>query len=282
MTSAASAPDYLAVGHLSLDQTPSGPALGGTVAYAALTALALGRRPAVVTSAGDDLDTSRLADIPIRRLASEESTAFRNEYGPDGRRQVLLGRAFPLAIEDIPHDWRSAAIIHLAPIAGEMPPSLAAAFAGNDVLGLTPQGWMRAWDEQGRITYGSWTSALPAIERADVVIVGVEDVNGDEAELDGLAGACRLLVATEGALGARVYWNHDVRRFPAPAAEPVDPTGAGDVFAAAFFIRFAETRDPWEAVRYANVLASISVTRRGLAGVPTPHESERAAWVWSR
>ena len=281
MTSAAPAPDYLAVGHLSLDQTPSGPALGGTAAYAALTARALGRRPAVVTSAGDDLDLSPLAEIPLRRVSSERCTTFRNEYAPEGRRQLLLARALPLEAADVPAAWRSAAIVHLAPIAGEMAPSLAAAFSGNEVIGLTPQGWMRAWDEQGRVSSAPWKTALPAIERADVVIVGLEDVNGDESELDGLAAACRLLVATEGPGGARVYWNHDVRRFPAPRVEAVDPTGAGDIFAAAFFIRFAETRDPWEAARFGNVLASTSVTRRGLAGVPTPREAQQAAWVWS-
>jgi sugar/nucleoside kinase (ribokinase family) len=282
MASAAPSPDYLVVGHLSLDQSPSGPSLGGTAAYAALTAAALGRHPAVVTSADESLDLTPLAGVPLRRLPSDQSTAFRNEYGPDGRRQVLLARARPLSPDDIPGEWHSSAIVHLAPIAGEMAPSMAAAFAGPEVLGLTPQGWMRAWDEAGRVSVGSWTAALPAMERADVVIVGVEDVNGDESELERLAGASRLLVATEGARGARVYWNHDVRRFPAPEVEAVDPTGAGDVFAAAFFIRFADTRDPWEAARFANILASNSVRRRGLDGVPTPEEAHQAAWVWSR
>src|SRR3972149_9670812 len=85
-----------------------------------------------------------------------------------------------------------------------------------------------------------WTPAPQAIARVDVVILGVEDVGGDEAELERLASICRLLVATEGALGARVYWNHDVRRLPSPPADPVDPTGAGDTFAAAFFVRYQQ------------------------------------------
>ena len=39
--------DYLAVGHITIDQTPDGPRLGGSVAYAALTAQALGLRSAM-------------------------------------------------------------------------------------------------------------------------------------------------------------------------------------------------------------------------------------------
>jgi sugar/nucleoside kinase (ribokinase family) len=69
-----------------------------------------------------------------------------------------------------------------------------------------------------------------------------------------------------------LYWNGDVRRFPAQEVTEVDPTGAGDIFAAAFFYRLYTTRDPWEAARFATQLATISVTRPGLRGVPTPEE----------
>jgi sugar/nucleoside kinase (ribokinase family) len=311
MSSAAPAPDYLVLGHLCLDQTPSilspstepglpeehrdgvskaeglgagslEPTLGGTAAYAALTARALGRRPAIVTSAGLDLDLAPLGGTPIVRVPSARSTTFRNEYAGGARRQHLLARAATLESSAVPADWRGASIVHLAPIAGEFSPSLQALFSGSDLVGLTPQGWMRTWDEVGLVSYASWTPALQAIERVDIVIVGVEDVGGDEAELERLAAVCRLLVATEGPRGARVYWNRDVRRFPSPAADPVDPTGAGDIFAASFFIRYHQTRDPWEAARFANVLASTSVTRRGLAGVPTSEEAEQAAMVWTR
>ncbi len=52
----------------------------------------------------------------------------------------------------------------------------------------------------------------------------------------------------------------------------LDSTGAGDIFAAAFFTRLYLTRDPWESARFANQIAAASVTRRGLEGIPTPEE----------
>ena len=64
----------------------------------------------------------------------------------------------------------------------------------------------------------------------------------------------------------------DSRRFLPPAVTEVDPTGAGDIFATAFFTRLLNTRDPWEAARFANRIAAISVTRPGMAGVPSPDE----------
>ena len=43
--------DYLVIGHVAHDLTPQGPRLGGTVAYSALTAQALGLRVGIVTAA---------------------------------------------------------------------------------------------------------------------------------------------------------------------------------------------------------------------------------------
>ena len=52
----------------------------------------------------------------------------------------------------------------------------------------------------------------------------------------------------------------------------MDATGAGDIFAAAFFVRLSATRDPWAAARFATQLAARSVTRRGLDAIPTQAE----------
>jgi sugar/nucleoside kinase (ribokinase family) len=56
----------------------------------------------------------------------------------------------------------------------------------------------------------------------------------------------------------------------------IDPTGSGDIFAAGFLVRLHQTKDPWEAARFANVLASASVTRRGIASTPLPDEIQSA------
>ena len=69
-----------------------------------------------------------------------------------------------------------------------------------------------------------------------------------------------------------LYWHGDRRHFPAPKMDEVDSTGAGDIYAAAFFTRMYTTRDPWEAARFATQFAAYSVTRPGLAGIPTQSE----------
>ncbi len=114
------------------------------------------------------------------------------------------------------------------------------------------------------------------LSTAAVAIISVEDVQGEESLVDDMASAIRILVVTEGYNGARLYWNGDLRRFVAPKVPEVDPTGAGDIFATSFFYRLSSTRDPWESARFATALAAHSVTRRGLAGVPTQEEIQAA------
>jgi sugar/nucleoside kinase (ribokinase family) len=138
---------------------------------------------------------------------------------------------------------------------------------------LTPQGWCRSWDEQGRVGRSPWLGMDPALSQAAVVVLSVEDIAHDEDLIEHMAHLSRILVVTEGSAGARLFWNGDSRRFRPPDVLEVDPTGAGDVFAAAFFSRMLNTRDPWEAARFANRMAAISVTRPGLTGVPTVQEA---------
>lgn len=264
--------DYLVIGHLTRDLTPQGPRLGGTVAYAARTAQALGLRVGVLTAAGPDLDLSPLNGLPIVVQSSHQTTTFENIPLEGGkRRQQLHARAERLDLSLIPPSWHRAPIVHFGPVADELAPELPP-FLSFTLLGLTPQGWMRTWDEQGTVRHRRWERAETLLSQAGAVVISLEDVDGDEEEIDRLAHSLPVLAVTEGPAGARLYWHGDQRRFRAPRMNEVDATGAGDIFAAAFFIRLYITRDPWEAARFATRLAAFSVTRPGLEGVPTQQE----------
>lgn len=265
--------DYLLIGHLTVDQTADGPRTGGTVTYAGLMAQALGLRVGVVTSWGAEIPLGRMGSIPVASHPTDRSTMFENIYTAGGRVQYLRHVAPELHYYQVPEPWRQAKIVHLAPVAQEVDPSLVRNFPAA-LIGVTPQGWLRRWDAQGRVRPTEWPEAAFVLQRAGAAVLSIEDLAGDENRIDELAAACHVLAVTEGAQGARLYWNGDVRRFRAPQVEEVDATGAGDIFAAAFFARLYTTRDPWEAARFATQLAAVSVTRSGLDGVPTPDEVE--------
>ena len=263
--------DYLVIGHLTRDLVPGGERLGGTVTYAGLMAHALGLRVGIVTSWGVDLPLGPLSEIPLVNLPAEHSTTFENIPTPEGRIQLLSHVAHNLSVNLIPEIWLNSPLVHLGPVAQEVGPSLVRHFS-NSFIGLTPQGWLRTWDQAGRVSACEWPEASFVLRNAGAAVISAADVEGDENRIEELASSCRVLAITEDGDGVRLYWNGDVRRFRAPAMHEVDSVGAGDIFAAAFFYRLYTTRDPWEAARFATHLASISVTRPGLAGIPTAEE----------
>ena len=263
--------DYLIIGHLTRDLTPDGPRLGGTASYASLTARALGLRVGIVTSWNNHLPLGALQPIPIVSFPSEVSTTFENIYTPQGRVQVIHQVAPKLDFHHVPESWRQPSIVHLGPIAQEVEPGLVRRFASG-LIGITPQGWLRHWDEAGHVHPCEWPEATFILQRAGAAVISIEDVSGDEERIEEMATACRVLAVTEANHGARIYWNGDVRRFRPPVLEEVEATGAGDIFAAAFFARLFSTRDPWEAGRFATRLSAYSVTRVGLDSPPTQAE----------
>jgi hypothetical protein len=275
--------DFLVIGHLTCDVTPEGFRLGGGATYAALTARAMGLRAGIVTAWGDEISLEPLQGITVVSQPAEHSTTFENVYTDGVRVQTIRHVAPRLDFAGVPEAWWHAPILHLAPVAQELDPLLPD-FLHPTLLGLSAQGWLRDWDEQGRVSPTRWgfsgshdeaslpTQVRDAIRKAGAVFISAEDVGGDEHHIEEFALASRLLAVTEGGEGARLYWNSDLRRFRSPQVTEVDATGAGDIFAAAFLVRLYATRDPWEACRFACRMAAISVTRRGLDGIPTPAE----------
>lgn len=256
--------DYLVIGHVTCDLTPTGKQVGGTVSFSGRTAQALGCRTAVLTSATATYDLSQvMAGLMVRRKPAAATSTFENIYTPDGRIQILHDWAEPLTAEDVPADWQRAPIVHLAPLTNEVDAGLVHTFS-NSLIGVTPQGWMRKWDENGRIQACEWPDAAKVLPLTAAVILSQEDLPYP-ALLQQFLRFSRLLVLTQGAQGCTVYFGDETRQIPAPRVTEIEPTGAGDVFAAAFLIRLYQTGgNPWEAARYANEIAAQSVTQVGL------------------
>ncbi|MGH2460182.1 MAG: PfkB family carbohydrate kinase [Chloroflexota bacterium] len=272
-------PDYVLIGHVTLDVVGDGFVIGGTVTYAGLTAHALGRTVGAVTSAGPGLAlTEHLPGIEFRIKPAPATTTFENVYH-DGRRQQWI-RAVASALDGslVPPAWRSAPIVHLAPLAGEFGTEILATFKDCQLLGLTPQGWLRVWNDEGFVRRSAWHHPEAALAACDVVVLSEEDVEADWKILHSYAKLTRLLVVTRGARGCVVFDRGKGWRVPAFPVAEVDATGAGDVFAAAFFVGMARDGDPIGAAHYANCVASFAVEAPGTDGVPTPEKvAERLA-----
>jgi sugar/nucleoside kinase (ribokinase family) len=246
------------------------------VTFASLTARNLGLRTAVVTRASPDLDFGPLYQgIEVLRLPSPVTTTFQNLYSTDGTRtQFLRAVAGHIRAEDIPSAWREAKIVLLGPLAGELEGSIVETFP-HALIGVTPQGWMRSWDDEGRVFPKPWEGAAEVLNYAKVVVFSEKDVQRDENVIQAYARMADILVVTHGPGGATVYHRGEVRRLPAFETVEADPTGAGDVFAAAYLIELERSGDPYAAAHFANCVASFIVEKPGIEGIPTLEQVER-------
>ncbi len=85
------------------------------------------------------------------------------------------------------------------------------------------------------------------------------------------------IIITLGSDGALVY-NGDFKMIPAIKTDPVDTTGAGDVFNGALTVALAEGLDLFSAVKFANRASAISITRRG-AILSIPYRNELTEFI---
>ena len=274
--------DFLAIGTVTRDIATADPSatdyvLGGTVSFAAVTAARLGRRPAVLTRAGDDIDLSVLSGLAdLHLLPCESTTTFANLYSPDGRVQYCYTPSPPIAASDIPLQLRAPHIALLGPLVNEVQSEVAAIFDSNTIVAAVPQGWLRSWDDEGRVYPTPWTDMAEILPHLNALILSIEDIDGDLRQVEEFLKYVRLVVLTEYRDGSTIYRrksDSDLEIVPVPPrpANELDPTGAGDIFATAFLLRLDETGDPFDAARYANVTASFGVEGQGVSGIPS-HE----------
>lgn len=274
MTTNEQVPEYLVIGHVTQDLAPEGGyRQGGTATYSALAALHLGKRVGVLTSVGAGVEPFPQNSVWVHVRPSPQSTIFENIYLGRTRKQYVRGVAALLTPQDLPAAWRKAPIVHLGPVAQEVSPELAEVF-DDALIGVTPQGWLRRWDGDGLVLPTEWRESERILDAAHVVVLSLEDLGGDRLRLEALARRARLLALTLGEQGALVYQNGGHQRVPAFQVEEVDPTGAGDVFATGFLIRYAETGDAIEAARFANCVASFVVQGIGPANLPSREQVE--------
>lgn len=267
--------DYLVMGHVTADLTPDGIRMGGTVTFSGLTAHQLGLKTGIITSFSDEIDPTPIQSIWVKNKLSAQTTTFKNISDGIDRTQFLYSTAQPLTEKDLPSLPYTPSIVHLGPVANEVDPEILKHFP-NSLKCLTPQGYFRKKESDNRIIHQPWHDWEKYLEQADVAVISQEDVQHDEAYISSMARSIPVFVVTENYKGARVYWHNDARFISAPEVKYVDDTGAGDIFAAAFFYRYFFTKDPWEAGRFAVLLASWSVQRDYLDSIPTLTEIEMA------
>jgi hypothetical protein len=295
--------DYIAVGHVTLDviEDRAGGTVsqaGGSAFYSALQAARLGLRALIVTQ-GVSHEIHALLEpfsdeLDLRVIPATHTTTLSTRGSGTRRSQRMLAWAGPI-VEPLTLDTE---ILHLAPVARETP----LAWQGRArFVGLTPQGLVRSWEPAEdvplvQLDTGSLLGDVPLSGGGSATLAG--DISPVDLDANLLpdrfsaaviseeeCGSCHALFAVARSGGAYVAVTAGSRpatvHLPTPSVgsvlqtgvprvvEPRDDLGAGDVFAAAFFVALHEGRGPLEAATFANTAAAMRIADVGPGAVAT-------------
>lgn len=294
-------PDLVVLGNLLMDDVvfPDGSTRmaqpGGAVLYASLAARLFGLDVGVVTWRGPDYPAAALDALAARGvdLAGVHTLAgpgLRTWLLYEGsRRRVVHRLEGPTHAEvspgadRIPSAWSRARAFHIAPMPFAVQCSLVTALGSVEGALVT----VDPYDLLGPDTLPAWNGLLP---RVDALFL-----SEDEMELPGAredpAAALRTLM--RGRLGLALYKRGrqggllveaggDASAWPARAARVVDPTGAGDAFAAGFLAGRLRGDPPRRAAERGVVAASFAIEDWGPEGLlrATPEAAAARMREW--
>jgi pfkB family carbohydrate kinase len=260
--------DYVTIGHVTRDAIEHGVGdtdyrPGGSAFYSALQAARLGLRTLILTQGVPREIEALLApyrdELDLRIVPAEHTTTLSTHGSGASRTQRMLAWAGPI----VERPELDAGILHLAPVARETPFSR---LGRADFIGITPQGLVRSWEQRDISPIALDPALLPASFNAAVI---------SEHELP----SCRPLLPVARRCGAPVAVTAGARpstvHLPGtenaplvqsalpPTVEVRDDIGAGDVFAAAFFVALAEGRTPLQAAAFGNAAAAARIAGVG-------------------
>lgn len=266
--------DYTTVGHVTIDVLGDGSRqAGGAAFYSALQAARLGLRVLIVTRGAEREIQEALApygeELHLHVQPARDTTTLQTSGSGSERVQRVLAWAGPIR-EDLVVD---TSILHLAPVARETPSGWR---GGAAFVGLTPQGLVREWNgPRGQILIAPPTGldarrAMLVAERCNALVVSEHERAGCASLIEVASAAGALVAVTAGELPTTIVRPPRLEEvsLDVPAVElPRDDLGAGDVFAAAFFVALAQGREVLDAARFANAAAAVRVGGVGAGAI---------------
>jgi sugar/nucleoside kinase (ribokinase family) len=272
------------IGNPTRDHIVNGPknvrAFGGSVLYAGLFLARSGYAVTIIGKGDDEMKNwiERRGIIANYFYRASRVVEFKNVY-VQNRREQFARCGEKIYLSEVPDAaFRSQAIL-VGSVLQEVVPEIVRA-PRQAVLMLEAQGFIRHLSPEGKVLHRKRRDAEAAVRGCDILKV-------DEAEATvltattGVNAAARALyqmgpkivIVTCGKKGVTIFDGSRMIRIRAPATEIVDTTGAGDVFGAAFLVRYLESEDLIQSGIFASAAATLSMTDFGTAAVPSAREA---------
>lgn len=260
------------VGHITHDRYGDQILPGGCAFYGGWTHHGLGAEVHLKSGVGTDF----VCDWGLKGLNPEleiagETTTFTNVY-PEGGLRIQYVDALAPPLPTSP--FNAYDLIHLAPVLAELDLNswVEAARPHTQWLGINVQGWIKVASEgtaRRRVVQKRWVPEASTLRQIDVASVSDEDLHEQGDLIDRLLQNVRFVAWTHGADGAEIFENgKNPKHIGIYPTNPVDPTGAGDTFAAALMHGLASGMSVSDAGKLGAAAASIVIEATGGEALP--------------
>jgi sugar/nucleoside kinase (ribokinase family) len=268
--------------------------LSGCSTNACLALSRLGYPSTLVGGVGEDYrqrleQELQMWGIESHLLTTRQTGGFALHYTDDqgDRTLSILGIADPLPADQIPKD--EPRFILLGPILSEISLELVKNLRQKcsvPIL-LDPQGLLRTLRDgqvqhvmtQAFVEIATQSTIIKANEVETRVATGIDPRSDPEAAVKALYQyGCKIAVVTLAEAGSIIYDGNMIYPIPSYTTFALDPTGAGDTYAAGFIVKYLETPGDLNAVGcFASGVASVMVENMGPEFPLTRQEADRRA-----
>jgi sugar/nucleoside kinase (ribokinase family) len=265
--------------------------VGGPPSYAGLVCARFGHSVTPLTKVGNDFPDEQavwLARNGIALKASDRSavkptTRFKIASLPGGRTLTLAARCEDIAASQIPPDSRFDASL-VSPIAGEISTALLTEIsARSSFTFLDPQGFVRSFDREGRVSFAPLKdgSVLSKVDAVKMDLTEAEMLTGKTGPREALEKLSSIGVkkgiVTRGGDSCFVLDGLRIYEVEVPKSTVVDTTGAGDILSGATVSWYLKTRDFLRSACFGIAASSLSLHMLALAKIDLPMSVDDSA-----
>jgi len=246
---------------------------GGTSSYCSIAAKKLGYETHVLTRGNHELDpwikNLENLGIGVKLQESNNLTCFVNDYMLEKRKQFVYRDAGKIDFKD----FGKVDVTHLGPVFNEITlECVKEARKNSKIVSLDVQGFVRSLKDK-EVIKKFWDKREDFLKYVDLVKIGGYELdsvskkkNYEDVFDELMSFGVKVVELTLGQEGS-IIASEEIHKIPVYKTTLVDKTGSGDVFAAAFAIKYLETKDAKESGLFASAAASFVVEDFGVRNI---------------
>lgn len=207
--------------------------------------------------------------INLYKQPAWQDTAYRIKYNKDGTKNVKIeGHAGPIV--SIPPTTCDVAII--TSYFGNISDSVLSSLKTKDnILVLDAGGYIKYKNPGGELSYVPWLEKEKYLKHVDILKMNANELyylTGKttlNSAMEILKLGPKIVCLTMGEKGSYIFYEKKYMKVPIYKTKLVDKAGVGDVYMAAFALKYSETQDIVESAYFAAAASSFIIEKVGPA-----------------